>query len=44
VSHVGPTVAADTARYGRRRCFYGRVPPLMLLRLLLMLLYSQFGD
>jgi len=35
-------VAADATRYGRRRCYYGRAPP--LLRLLLVLLYSQFGD
>jgi len=34
--------AEDATRYGRRRYYYGRVPP--LLRLLLVLLYSQFGD
>jgi len=34
--------AADATRYGRLRCYYGRAPP--LLRLLLMLLYSQFVD
>jgi len=48
-----PAAAADATRYGRRRCEYGRAPPLLrllpapppvLLRLLLVLLYSQFGD
>jgi len=33
--------AADATRYGRRRCCYGRAPPL---RRLLVLLYSQFGN
>jgi len=36
------TSAADATRYGRRRFYYGRAAP--LLRLLLMLLYSQFDD
>jgi len=36
--------AAGATRYGRRRrrCHYGRASP--LLRLLLVLLYSKFGD
>jgi len=33
--------AADATRHGRRRFYYDRAPPSMLLR---MLLYSQFGD
>jgi len=37
-----PAAAADATPYGRRRCYYGRATP--LLRLLLVLLYSQFGD
>jgi len=37
-----PAAAADETRYGRRRRCHGRAPP--LLRLLLVLLYSQFGD
>jgi len=47
--------AADATRYGRRRCYCGRAPPLVwllllpppplvLLRLLLVLLYGQFGN
>jgi len=46
--------AADATRYGCRRCYYVRAPPLLrllllllppvLLRLLLVLLYSQCGD
>jgi len=34
--------AADATRYGCLLCYYGRAPP--LLRLLLVLLYSHFGD
>jgi len=39
-----PAAAADASRYGCRRFYYGREPPPMLLRLLPVLLYSQFGD
>jgi len=35
-----PVAAADDTRYGRRRCYYGRAPPL---RLLLVLLHGEFG-
>jgi len=42
--------AADATRYGRRRCYCSRAPPLQRLLLpppvllrLLVLLYSQFG-
>jgi len=38
VTSAGP----DATRNGRRRCYYGRAPP--LLRLLLALLYSKCGD
>jgi len=39
--------AADATHYGRRRCYCGWAPPPLLpllLRLLLVLLYSQFCD
>jgi len=42
------TAAADATRYGRRRCYYGRAPPLLLLLpplvMLRLLLYRQFGN
>jgi len=41
VTSAGSGDRRDTL-YGRRRCYYGRAPP--LLRLLLLMLYSQFGD
>jgi len=36
-----PAAVADATRYGRRRCYYDRAPP--LLRLLQLLMYRQFG-
>jgi len=39
-----PAAAADATRYGRRRCYYDRAPPLLRLPLLLVLLYNELGD
>jgi len=49
-----PAAAADATRYGCRHFYYGLAlpllrllvlpPPVLLLRLLLVLLYGQFGD
>jgi len=39
-----PAAAADATRYGRRRCYYSRTPPLLRLLPLPVLLCSQFDD